>query len=145
MPAPWGGEVAPGQGSRVSLHWALIGGKAGSQNEPDLEVSLVLVLYRTLGLHPLMTRSWRWWLSLAASRWLCHGSSTSSTIALHRYGQGTLHGARKVFGHQWSLGRCSSAEFLAGMLFSPGTGAEASDTVPTAVLTPGCLPHSAGW
>lgn len=36
------------------------GGKSGSQNEPSLGVSLVVILYRTLGLHPLMTRSWRW-------------------------------------------------------------------------------------
>lgn len=33
---------------------------------------------------PLTIRSWRWWLCLAAYRWLCRESSTCSTTALHR-------------------------------------------------------------
>lgn len=39
---------------------------------------------RTSARRPLMTRSWRWWLCSAASRWPCHGSSTCSTTALPR-------------------------------------------------------------
>lgn len=57
--------------------WGVGGGKA----EPSL---VVPPPRRTSGPPRSMTRSWRWWPFLEASRWPCHGSSTCSTTASPR-------------------------------------------------------------